>query len=216
MAVDQPFQLGEGVAAGAEVDPGRRLVLEQAEPQLLQAGPVRVGPLAVAGVGQGLAPEQGERLAGRLQGRRRVAVAAGGGRVRGQGGHPRGVDPGGVEGQAVAAVPAGDQSRIGQGPAQLGHLGLQGVPARGRGRVAPQVLDQPLGRDDLPGVHGQADQQLGGLPRRHRQGPAVAPDLQGAEHPDGEHGSGYAVRPAVSGSSAPPATLRSWPMTCIP
>ena len=121
-------------------------------------------------------------------------------------------DPAGVEGQAVAPVPAGDQGRVGQDSAELGHLGLEGVAAGGRGRLAPQVLDQPLGRDDLPGVRGQADQQLGGLAGRHRERPAVAPDLERAEHPDGEHGSGY----AVSGSSASPATLRSWPMTSTP
>jgi hypothetical protein len=142
--------------------------------------------------------------------------AAGGVGVGGQAGHPQGVDLAGVEGQGVAPVPAGDQGRVGQGPAQLGHLGLEGVAGGGRGGVAPQVLDQPLGRDDLPGVQGQADQQLGGLPGRHRKRPAVAPDLEGAEHPDGEHGSAYDAGPAVSGSSAPRATLRSWPMTSTP
>jgi hypothetical protein len=213
MLAHQPFQLGDEVAAGPEVDPGRRPVLEQAEPDLLEAGPVGMEPLAVAGVGQDFAPEQGQRLGGGLQRRVGVTVAAGRGRVRGQRGHPEGVDPAGIEGQGVAAMPAGDHGRVGQGPAQLGRLGLEGVAARGRGGLAPQVLDQPLGRDDLPGVQGQADQQLGGLARRHRERPAVAPDLEGAEHPDGEHGSGYAVSRAVSGSSAPRATLRAWPMT---
>ena len=69
--VEQPFELGEQLGAAAEVDPGRRLVLEQAEPDLLQTCPVGMEPLAVAGVDQDLAPEQAERLGGRLHAPRR-------------------------------------------------------------------------------------------------------------------------------------------------
>ena len=69
---------------------------------------------------------------------------------RGQAGDPQGVDPAGVELKGVAAVPAADQGRVAEGPAQLGHLRLQGVPARAGGGRAPQVLDQPLGGHELP------------------------------------------------------------------
>ena len=64
------------------VDPGREPVLDQAEPDLLQPGPVGVQPVAVAGVGEHVAPEQRQRLAARVDDRRvrrrprRAAVAA--------------------------------------------------------------------------------------------------------------------------------------------
>ena len=208
----QPFQLGDHLAAGAEVDLGGRPVLEQAEPDLVQARPVGMEPVAVAGVDQDLAPEQAERLAGRLQRRGRVTGAPRRRGGRGQAGDLEGVDPAGVELQGVAPVPAADQARVVEGPAQLGHLRLQGVPGRAGGGLAPQVIDQPLGRDEPPGVQRQPDQQLGGLAGRHRERPAVALDLQRAEHADSEHGSGYDAgrrrrQIVVSGSSAPRATV---------
>ena len=61
MLAQQPFQLGDDVAAAAEVDPRGRPVLKEPEPDLVQAGPVGLEPLAVAGVDQDLAPEQAER-----------------------------------------------------------------------------------------------------------------------------------------------------------
>ena len=200
---EQPFELGEQLGAAAEVDPGGRLVLEQAEPDLLQTCPVGMEPLAVAGVDQDLAPEQAERLGGRLQRRGGVAGASCRGRGRGQADHPEGVDPAGVERKGVAAVAAADQGRLAEGPPQLGHLRLQGVLARAGGGGPPQVVDQPLGGHALTGVERQPDQHLGGLAGGHRERPPVAPDLERAEHPDGEHASGYAGhRSVVSPSSA--------------
>jgi hypothetical protein len=52
MLAHQPFELGDHLGAGPEVDPGGRLILEQAEPDLAQARPVGMEPVAVAGVDQ--------------------------------------------------------------------------------------------------------------------------------------------------------------------
>jgi hypothetical protein len=198
MLAEQPFELGDHLAAGAEVDAGGRPVLEQAEPDLVQTRPVGMEPVAVAGIGQDVATEQFQRLGGRLQCRGGVAGASGRRRGRGQADHLEGVDPAGVELQGVAPAAAADEGRVVQGPAQLGHLRLQGVPGRGGGIVAPQVLDQPLGGHRLAGVQGQPDEQLGGLAGWHRERPAVAPDLERPEHPDGEHASAYAAALEVS------------------
>jgi hypothetical protein len=199
---DQPFELGEHLGAAAEVDPGGRPVLEQAEPDLVQTCPVGLEPLAVAGVDQDLAAEQAERLGGRRHRRGRVASASCRGRGRGQADHLEGVDPAGVERKGVAPVAAADQGRLAKGPAQLGHLRLQGVPARAGGGRTPQVVDQPLGGHELAGVQRQPDQHLGGPAGRHRERPPVTPHLQRAEHPDGEHA------PRVAGGPEAPSARR--------
>ena len=195
--LDETLELADHVAAGAEVDPRREVVLEQAEPDLLQPRPVGVQPVAVAGVDEHLAPEQRQRLGGDVQGGRRVAGTAA----------PRPPTRPGpttcsasthrlVDVQGVAAVAARDQAGSPSARRSWDTFDCRVLRPCG-GRVAPQVLDEPVGAHRPPGVEREPDQHLGGLARRHGKRLAVAADLDRAEHGDGEHAASVCLVPTA-------------------
>ena len=73
MLADEPFQLGDHLARGTEVEPCRELVLDETETDLLEAGTVRDDPVTITGGGQDLAPEQRQRRRAHLHSSGRVA-----------------------------------------------------------------------------------------------------------------------------------------------
>ena len=178
----QPLQLPDqpGVVAGGQPQLHQRL--DRPQVQLLQPGRLGQGPGLVGELGQGRGPPQPERL--RQRPGRRVP-----GRPAGLGDQP--LEPGRVHlaGVGLQHVPgrAGDhQPGPGrpQGPAQGRHPALEGVGRVPRGVVAPQVLDQPVGRHHPAGVDQQVGQQgplLG--PRHPHQARSVA-DLQRPQDPE--------------------------------
>ena len=76
MRADEPFELADHLARGAEIEPRRELVLDETETDLLEAGPVRHDPVAITGGGEDLAVEHGQRRRARLQSSGRVASAS--------------------------------------------------------------------------------------------------------------------------------------------
>jgi hypothetical protein len=69
-------------------------------------------------------------------------------------------------------------------PAQAGDQGLQGARGVGRRGGAPQLVDQPVGGDHLPGRRQQIRQQSADLRLRHRHGRSVVgPDGERPQHP---------------------------------
>ena len=62
MQLDEGFELPGHVASGPQLDPGRKVVLEQSEADLFQAGPMRLQPGTVTGVDKHVAAEERERL----------------------------------------------------------------------------------------------------------------------------------------------------------
>ena len=57
MHAHERFELADHLAGGAEIEPGRELVLDETETDLLETGPVRDDPVAVTGAGEDLAAE---------------------------------------------------------------------------------------------------------------------------------------------------------------
>ena len=57
MLADEPFELADHLARGAEVEPRRELILDETETDLLEAGTVRDDPVAITGGGEDLAVE---------------------------------------------------------------------------------------------------------------------------------------------------------------
>ncbi len=91
--------------------------------------------------------------------------------------------------QGVASAVSGQQGGIAEHPAQLRHLGLQGVPADRDGLIPPEVLDQPVGPDRLAGVQREPHQQLARFPGRDPDPEAVAAYLDRPQHGHEEHAS---------------------------
>ena len=82
---------------------------------------------------------------------------------------------------------AGLDHRLGQGPAQPGHQGLQRVRRGGGHLCRPQAIDQLAGGDQLAGLQGQHDQQRAQPRPGHLDDllrVAVGADLQRPEHRD--------------------------------
>ena len=147
-----------------------------------------VDPVAVAGRRQHIPAVQLQRRRAQVGG---AAVVAGVEQPRRGGGvaqHGERIDLGRLDGELVAAVAAGDHRRIPERPAQPGDLRLQRVAAGVDGVGGPQVVDEPVGAHEQPGLEREAHQQLRRLAARHRHELAVAPDLDGAQHRDLEHG----------------------------
>src|SRR5205823_9340520 len=104
----------------------------------------------------GAAPE-GERFAQKLGSRfelaRRCPLAGGGKELL----QARGVEPLGIDLEAVAPVRGRDRvvTVAGQRLAQLGDVDVDGLPRRGRRRLAPELVDQALAGDELVRVQEQ-------------------------------------------------------------
>jgi hypothetical protein len=90
------------------------------------------------------------------------------------------VDRLGRDGEPVAALAALDQP--GQRGPQPRHLLLQRVA--GRRLAGPQVVDEPVSRDERPRLQREAHEQLGRLAAGHDDRLAVAADLERAEQRD--------------------------------
>ena len=77
MHADEPFELADHLARGAEIEPRRELILDETETDLPEAGTVRDDPVAITGGGEDVAAlEHGQRRRARLQSSGRVASAA--------------------------------------------------------------------------------------------------------------------------------------------
>ena len=89
--------------------------------------------------------------------------------------------------ELVAGLPGGDEAPTRQrleGLAQLRDVDLDGVGGGARRIVAPQQVDQPVGRDDFSGVQ-QQDREQGSLLRRPKvRGDSLGDGFEGTENPE--------------------------------
>jgi hypothetical protein len=181
---DERLELPDQLARRPEREPRGQLVLDHAQPHLGEPHAVRRHPLAVVRGGEHLGVEELQpRAAGGGRGGG-VAVGEQGRTFRGQARCVQRVD--GVGHQGVARRSARHGRRVAERAAQLGHLGLQRVHPRAAG---PELLDEPLRPHRPAALQREANQQLGGAPRRHRGRHPVAADVDASEHRDGQHGA---------------------------
>ena len=185
---DQRLQLGHQLVVAAEgqlgLDPG----LGGGHLELLDADQLRPGEVGRGGhVGQCRTPPQGERLAQQVGRARRVAGGQGLAALAVQALEAVQVEALGVDPEQVAGV-AGDQGAGRAGAvagldrlAQGGHVVLERLLDRRWGLLAPDGLDQLLGRDDLVGMEQQFRQQHPVLDAAEPQRPFALACFQRAE-----------------------------------
>ena len=130
VTVDQGFELGDDLAAAAEIEPRRELVLDETEPGLFEADTVRGDPLAVAGVGENVTVEHRQRRGAQGERRRRIATGPQPRRLAGQAEHVEGIDRCGLDVQHVPGSRPGDERSVAERPSQPRDLGLQRVASR--------------------------------------------------------------------------------------
>jgi len=189
---DQRLELPDHLGGGAEVDAGRKAVLNQPEPDFFQPRPMRQQPLAIAGIAEDLPAEQRQGPGARLRcrsgiccsGISRAPLFRDGSRHLH---HDKGVDSTGIDLEGVPASTAGQHGVLSEGPTEDGCLGLQRVSCGDARPGAPEILDQPVGSNGDTGLEGESDQQLSGLAGRQRNPNSVATEFGGSEHRDGEH-----------------------------
>ena len=199
LAGDERLELGGHHGVVAEGELGVDAILDAVEAQLRQARGLERGE-GLTELGERLAPPEGERLA--EQARRARASPP-----------------------ASAARPAGAAARIGRGRSPRGRRRARSRPAAHEHRrqrfrswetwictifaavpgvLAPEVVDEPLGRDRAVGVERQAGQQRPGLaaakPNRcassHLERPSRSVAIAGEAPPVRLSAEGSARRPA--------------------
>jgi hypothetical protein len=82
----------------------------------------------------------------------------------------------------IAGGPGDDRLPLAEGAAQLGDVDLERLGGGRRRALAPQLVDQPVGRDDLVAVVQEQDrEQRAALGARHRDLLAARPHAQRPE-----------------------------------
>ena len=122
--------------------------------------------------------------------------------------------------ELVAGLPGGDEAPTCQwleGLAQLRDVDLDGVGGGARRIVAPQQVDQPVGRDDFSGVQ-QQDREQGSLLRRPKvRGDSLGDGFEGTENPELHRcpSSTPGVRARVCGAVSPCLRVGPRPLSAL-
>jgi len=112
----QRLELTDQLPTGAEVDTCGHHIFQEPQPDLLEAGAVGRGPVAVVDqVDQDVAAEQPQPFVGLVQGRARVAGMAGRGRLAGEIDHVDGVHATRFDNESVGVVLADDKVLVAEG-----------------------------------------------------------------------------------------------------
>ncbi|HKH04261.1 MAG TPA: hypothetical protein VKA65_03790 [Acidimicrobiales bacterium] len=183
LLLDQRRQLAGQLAVAPEGEVGLDAVLEGRPAQLLQPPSLELEEPVVAHVGEGLAPPQAQCPAQRVGGGRGLAPAERDAPLGGEVGEGEGVDVVGAEGEGVAVRPE-HQRLAPQRPPGLRHPGLEGVGHAAGQVVAPQQLDEAVGRHDLAAVERQHRHQRLLLGAGQRDGPLAIGHQERPEHTD--------------------------------
>ena len=189
MVGQQPAQLGDGLVVPAEGEFGRDPQFVGAEAEFGEPFGLRLDQRRRRDVGQRPAVPQTEGL-GQPAGR---PLGVPGGE------RPPAVPDHGLEQQRVGVVPGHPQQVAGgpgdqqvpvgvvHQPAQPQHVDADQVGRPGRRLIPPELADQRVGGDDLPGVDEQCGQH--GTPLGGPDSPPVfpGPDLNRPEQPEPHH-----------------------------
>ena len=188
------LKLARDVATATEREVRLETVLECTQPQLVEAGDLRLQERFVREVLEGLAAPQGQGVAkprcglGGFVGEQLVTLPR-------QALEPGRVDRVGLDPQGVAAGLGRDRAPAVGGPGIVAWPGFQRRPeprhmerdaasAALRRRIAPQRVEDVLGRDGPTGMDEQECEQGTLTPGRDRADPTPLDDLEGAEDPD--------------------------------
>ena len=171
------FELRDEDGVPAEVELGLDPLLHRREAELVEAIGLRAGPRLVGEVGERRPAPQRERLAQRLGPCGRVERG-------GLGEQP--LEPCRVDGvrrhvEHVARRPRAQQIGA-EDAAEAGNGVLERPDSRRRRPLAPELIDEPVDRDDDAGPHEQRREQRALLaPRQRDHDPPVVPNLERAE-----------------------------------
>ena len=189
MVRHEPAEPGHGLVVPAQGELGREPQFEGAEAELGQPFGFRFGQRRRRDVGQRTAVPQAEGL-GQQPGRA-LGIAAGVGppavphqgleqqRVGVLGGHPQ-----------LVAGSAGDEHgmvRVAHQAAQPQHVDADEVAGPGRRVIPPDLADQRVGGNDLPGVDEQGGQHRPPLGSPDRPPVVIDQDLERAEQAEPHH-----------------------------
>ncbi len=186
--LDERLELAHEVAVAPELEVRLDPLLQAGEARFLEAGDLALGPLLIGEVGERRPAPQGECLAER----RRRAGGVTGRERRASGGRQLlkavEVELPGRQVQEVTGRAGLDRAGTGavgrHGPAQLGDVHLHGLACGRRGRLPPELGDQPLGRDDLVRAQQQERQQGPLAEPSERDGPIAVEDLERPQDPE--------------------------------
>ena len=184
---DQRLQLRHELTVAPERQVGLDPLLDRPKPELLQVGDLPLGEGLVGEVGQGRPAPQAQRPAEP----RRPLGGRGPARLLDQAPEPVRIDVGRVGRQDVTGRDRSeDGSSLTSGPGRFQALaegGHQTLECRGRRRrraPAPQLVDEPVRRDDLAGVQNQERQERSPAPTRQGHRSTVVEDLQRPQDPE--------------------------------
>ena len=212
----QPLQLGDELGISPQGELGVDQLLDGGQPELLEARDLRLREGLEGEVGEWLPAEERQRLAerkGRIC-RREVACC----------GHEA-LEMENVEllGSQLDPVPgrAREDRLFSQPLPQPRHVDLHGLRRARRGLARPELVDQPIGGDDLVRVEKQERKERALLAVAQHDRLAMLDDLERSEQPELRHSAdattgldtaNSAVYPPVGTSGAalqpPPASLR--------
>ena len=186
MARAQRLELCHELRRLAAAQVGLQPVLERLEPQLLEPGRLRLGKRLVREVGQRRAAPQRKGVAeqprggGRVTHRQRLAP------FTGKPLESMRIDLLRVHAQQVAGRARDNRVRP-QQLAQPRDVDVHRLDGRLGQILSPQLVDEPVGGDELVGIH-QQDRQQGTLSHSsERERPGIAAHLQRAEDPEIHH-----------------------------
>jgi hypothetical protein len=158
MRADGGLELGNELSVTAQAEVGLDALLERLQPQLLEARDLGLSERLVGEVGQRRTAPQRERLPEFRCRALRIAVSQPAPAVREQLVEPFRVKLAWHQFQRVATA-LRDQAAVSDHPAQLRDVDVDAVQCAGRRRLAPQRVDQPVGRNGVTGVDEQDGQQ---------------------------------------------------------
>ncbi|HET6601516.1 MAG TPA: hypothetical protein VFG57_06085 [Gaiella sp.] len=165
------------VAAGGEV--GVDPPLEHIEAKVLESRRLGERPLLARELGQRLAAPQRERFA---QGRRhllRVTALP----IRGEPAEPKQIEVAGIDPEAIARGSRLDRL-LPQRLSKLGNVRLQDLGRRRGRRSTPEVIDQPVARDELVRAEQEHREERSWLRRVERDDATFVDHLDRSEDPE--------------------------------
>ena len=139
--------LAHRVGVPPELEPGAEAELRRDEPQLLEPGRLGAGEVVVRNVGVRASSPQREPPLGERGGERRVPSLESGGGLGGELLEAFGIERTRGELEPVARRPRADAHRVGKRFSKLRDVDLQELPRRRRRGLAPDGVDQLVGRE---------------------------------------------------------------------